>query len=78
MTFLPGSGYTGANLKDPVKSSDCTWWKGKTLMETLDTLPALERDDKLPVRIPIITRYKDMGVLYVLGKVSFCDSSVDC
>lgn len=68
-TFLPASGYTGANLAKPVAADVCPWWKGRPLMEILDTLPPLERDDKAPVRIPIITRYKDMGVLYVLGKV---------
>ena len=35
----------------------------------LDSLPRIERDDKADLRIPITTHYKDMGSLFVLGKV---------
>lgn len=34
--YIPGSGLTGANIKDKVKSSDCPWYKGPSLMELLD------------------------------------------
>lgn len=37
VTFIPISGYTGMNLKDPVPPSTCAWWKYVTL--SLSPLP---------------------------------------
>lgn len=36
--FVPVSGFCGDNLIE--KSSNLSWWTGKTLLETLDTLNA--------------------------------------
>lgn len=38
-------------------------------MSTLDALPAMPRNPDVPVRIPVIDRYKEMGLLHVVGKV---------
>jgi len=69
VTYLPISGFTGQNLKVPVTSTDCPWWKGLTLLETLDSLQALERMDELALRIPVLDRYKDAGKTVIMGKV---------
>jgi len=52
-----------------VTSTDCPWWKGLTLLETLDSLQALERMDELALRIPVLDRYKDAGKTVIMGKV---------
>ncbi len=70
MWFLPISGYTGANLRDLVDPSVCPWFKGPTLLQILDDLPSVKRDDKAPVRIPVVTKYKDMGVTVILGEAA--------
>ena len=70
MVFLPGSGYTGANIKDPVSASICPWYTArKSLFQLLDDFAPLQRDPSGPLRLPIMARYKDMGALHVLGKL---------
>ncbi|KAI0294535.1 P-loop containing nucleoside triphosphate hydrolase protein [Russula brevipes] len=68
VTWLPVSGYTGANLKDRVNKSVCSWWDGPSLLEHLDNLPMVDRKMKSPVMIPISEKYKDMGTIAV-GKL---------
>jgi len=67
--FLPLSGFTGANIKVGVPENECTWFKGNTLLDTLDNLQPLERMDELPLRIPLLDRYKDSGKTILMGKV---------
>lgn len=65
--FLPVSGLTGANIKDPV-GDECPWWTGHTLMSQLDDLPVGGRDRDAPLRVPVLDKYIDRGVI-ALGKV---------
>jgi len=67
--FLPISGYTGANLREAVDPAVCPWWSGKPLLAMLDELPGVKRDDKAPVRVPVVSKYKDMGTTVILGKL---------
>jgi peptide chain release factor subunit 3 len=69
VVYCPCSGYTGANLKEPVSTSVAPWYNGPSFLQILDKLKSLERDPNQPVRVPIIARYKEMGGLFVLGKV---------
>lgn len=74
--FMPCSGLTGANLKDPVVQ-DCTWYNGLPFIPYLDNLPSFNRSYDGPVRLPIVDKYKDMGTV-VLGKLesgSICKGS---
>uniref|UniRef100_A0A4W5RCB2 G1 to S phase transition 1, like n=1 Tax=Hucho hucho TaxID=62062 RepID=A0A4W5RCB2_9TELE len=64
--FMPCSGLTGANLKEPVGS--CTWYTGLPFIPHLDSLPNLNRASDGPVRLPIVDKYKDMGTV-ILGKL---------
>lgn len=77
--FLPISGLTGANIKDEVSESECSWWKKSvaagenntsvpTLIGQLDTLEIQGRDAKAALRMPILDRYKDSGTI-AMGKV---------
>ncbi|KAE8579753.1 hypothetical protein XENTR_v10024168 [Xenopus tropicalis] len=64
--FMPCSGLTGANLKEPVEA--CPWYIGLPFIPYLDSLPNFNRSVDGPVRLPIVDKYKDMGTV-VLGKL---------
>jgi peptide chain release factor subunit 3 len=64
---LPISGYTGANMKDRVDPSVCSWYNGPALLELLDTVK-LDRNYNGPLMMPIAAKLKDMGTI-VLGKL---------
>uniref|UniRef100_A0A674CRP5 G1 to S phase transition 1 n=1 Tax=Salmo trutta TaxID=8032 RepID=A0A674CRP5_SALTR len=64
--FMPCSGLTGANLKDPIE--ECTWYMGLPFIPHLDSLPSFNRITDGPVRLPIVDKYKDMGTV-ILGKL---------
>uniref|UniRef100_A0A8C9SPD4 Eukaryotic peptide chain release factor GTP-binding subunit ERF3A-like n=1 Tax=Scleropages formosus TaxID=113540 RepID=A0A8C9SPD4_SCLFO len=64
--FMPCSGMTGANLKEP--SEMCPWYTGLPFIPHLDGLPTFNRSSDGPVRLPIVDKYKDMGTV-VLGKL---------
>ncbi|KAJ8384014.1 hypothetical protein AAFF_G00212580 [Aldrovandia affinis] len=64
--FMPCSGLTGANLKEPADL--CTWYTGLPFIPHLDSLPNFNRSSDGPVRLPIVDKYKDMGTV-ILGKL---------
>ncbi|KAJ1927898.1 translation termination factor GTPase eRF3 [Tieghemiomyces parasiticus] len=68
LDFLPVSGYTGANLKDPVGQDVCPWFKGEPLLTLLDSMQAVDRKFNGPLRLPISEKYKDMGTV-IVGKL---------
>ncbi|OIR58943.1 MAG: eukaryotic peptide chain release factor GTP-binding subunit [Amphiamblys sp. WSBS2006] len=66
LTFIPVSGFTGANLKD--KTDRCPWYKGDTLLGVLDKFPAVKRDAHGEFMFAVSGKYKESG-LVVTGKV---------
>lgn len=66
--FLPIAGLPGINIKTRLDSSLAPWFKGESLIGTLDSLPPLNRNETGPLRIPILDKYKDKGVV-AMGKV---------
>lgn len=68
VTFMPCSGFTGANLKDTVDPKVCPWYTGTSFLDLLDRLPSFMRSHDGPVKILVSDRYKDMGTM-ALGKV---------
>lgn len=67
VTFLPISAYTAQNVIKPV-GDVAPWYDGPTFLSTLDSLPVLERAKNAPLRLPILSKYKDMGTI-IEGKV---------
>jgi len=67
--FIPLSGYSGSNLKVRVDKSVCPWFDGKSLLELLDDLQPPSRNPDLPLRLPVVDRFKDMGTLQIIGKI---------
>ncbi|XP_042462509.1 eukaryotic peptide chain release factor GTP-binding subunit ERF3A-like [Zingiber officinale] len=66
--FLPISGLMGSNMKTRLDKSICDWWDGPCLFEVFNSIEVPPRDPNGPLRMPIIDKYKDMGVV-VMGKV---------
>jgi peptide chain release factor subunit 3 len=64
--FVPLSALTATNVLE--KSDKLPWYEGPTFLEALDTLPAVERNKDSPLRLPILSKYKDMGTT-IEGKV---------
>lgn len=63
VTYVPISGITGDNIQKKVDPSVCKWYKGDTLMHILDNLPVENRDPNGPLRMPILERVKEQGVV---------------
>lgn len=62
--YVPISGLTGDNIKEKVKAETAPWYKnGPTLMDILDELPVENRDASGPLRIPILDKVKEQGVV---------------
>ena len=58
--FVPISGWTGENLIE--KSDKLKWYKGETLIKTLDGIEAPKRPTDLALRLPINDVFKISGV----------------
>lgn len=68
MQFIPISAYNGDNIAK--KSEKTPWYKGKTLVETLDEFKPPENFDSKPLRLPIQDVYTITGVGMVpVGRV---------
>jgi peptide chain release factor subunit 3 len=64
---LPISGFTGANMKDRLDPSVCSWYSGPSLIELLDNID-IDRNYNGPLLIPIADKVRDMGII-VMGKL---------
>lgn len=66
--FLPIASLPGDNVAK--KSENMSWYKGKTLLETLDELKEPEKPTNLPLRLPIQDVYNITGIGVVpVGRV---------
>lgn len=68
LTFMPCSGLSGAGLKDPAPSSDCSWYSGPCFLPYIDQLKPIDRYLDGPFVMPVVDKYKDMGTV-CFGKV---------
>lgn len=69
VTWVPVSGLTGANIAVKLDPKTCSWYSGPTLMEILEGLEIPERDDKGPLRVPVLDKMKGRGT-DIFGKVN--------
>ena len=74
--FVPYSGYTGQNLvnkhedEDIFENNKMNWYKGKTLLESLDEIKPPKRNFDGPLEISICNVYKITGIGTVIkGKI---------
>ena len=66
--WIPISGLTGENLCVPLDKHKCDWYDGPDLIQLMDTIELPKRDEKAPVRLSILDRYKENSV-YNMGKL---------
>ncbi|CAF1029022.1 unnamed protein product [Rotaria magnacalcarata] len=66
--FMPCSGMSGAILKEHPGEHILPWYKGPNFIEYLDNIPSFNRSIDGALRMPIVERYKEMGVI-VMGKI---------
>ena len=66
--FIPISALSGANVKERAPPDACPWYSGPSLLECLDGLSVGGRDADGPLRIPVLDKYADRGLI-VMGKV---------
>ena len=68
MTFIPIESviHENQNIHTRIKDS---WYKGPCFLEYLDEISLPERKPLGPLRIPVIDKFKDQGILYAYGKV---------
>lgn len=55
-------------MKDRVPKDKCPWYDGPSLFETLDALEPQDRDPAASFRMPIMSKYKEDGKTFVMGK----------
>lgn len=71
VTFIPISGFTGVNIKEPVGTAACPWiGETPTLLGYLDSMPSLDRKLDAPVIMQITGKCKDMGTM--------ADGKIEC
>jgi peptide chain release factor subunit 3 len=68
ISWVPVSGLNGDNLKDPLPKNVCNWYSGPPLIDLIDQLGLPERDPNGPIRIPVLDKMKDRGVV-MFGKI---------
>jgi peptide chain release factor subunit 3 len=77
ITFVPVSGLKGTNViknltddpENPELKELYKWYKGSSLIHTLDSIRPINRDADGPVRVPILDKVKDRGTVQLLGKL---------
>jgi len=50
---VPVSAQSGININKPIPDGVCDWWKGKCLLDTLDGIKKMKRNNDVPLRIPV-------------------------
>lgn len=56
ISFIPVSGFFGENIKE--KSDKLSWYKGLSVLETLDSFEAKDNGERLDFRMPVQAVYK--------------------
>lgn len=65
--YLPISALLGTNIKDIKSTVD--YYNNKTLFELLDTIELPERNPTGNLRIPVMSKFKDGGKVWLMGKI---------
>ena len=65
---MPTSGITGTNLVGHASKDKCSWYKGPTLLDLIENMPIEKRDPNGPLRIPILDKRTDNGLI-IYGKI---------
>jgi len=69
VVWVPISGFDGSNIIKKAPEKTCPWYKGESLLQTLDALQPLDRLNESPLRVPVLDKFKESGKTYIIGKV---------
>jgi peptide chain release factor subunit 3 len=64
------AGLQAINLKDKLDPSIAPWYTGMSLFETFDSLPKIKRSENKILRIPILDKFKDKGIINTYTKIA--------
>jgi peptide chain release factor subunit 3 len=64
------SGLMSTNIKVKLDPSIAPWYKGLSLWETFDSLPRIKRSENKILRIPILDKFKEKGVINTYTKIA--------
>lgn len=56
-------------MKERTEKAEAFWYKDKTLFETFDSVPNVHRENRLILRIPILSKISLTGDIEVFGKI---------
>jgi peptide chain release factor subunit 3 len=74
--FMPVSGLGGHNLRDRLAPGIFDYYQGPSLLECLDEMRAPKRMLDMPLRMPLVGGYKEMGFI-VVGKIEAGTANVN-
>ncbi|KAA0148080.1 hypothetical protein FNF29_06875 [Cafeteria roenbergensis] len=66
--YIPISGLTGANVKEPLAAGVADWFSGPTLLQAFEDVKIPGRDPYSALRMPILDRFNERGTI-AMGKV---------
>lgn len=69
VTFVPISALGGRNINKRLELEETGWYSGPCLFDVFDSIALPSRDESAPLRFLIMSKFKDMGVTEVYGKV---------
>jgi peptide chain release factor subunit 3 len=67
--FLPMSGASGANLRDPLEGGVAPWYDGPSLVQALDAARLPRRDPHAPFYMTVSSRMTECGRTVIEGKI---------
>ena len=56
-------------MKERTEKAEAFWYKEKTLFDTFDSVPSVKRENRLILRIPILSKIALSGDIEVFGKI---------
>jgi len=65
---VPVSSQKGINVLKPF-TNECSWYDQGTFLNVLDDLKKIRRDKRSFLRIPVMDKYRDLGMMMAIGKV---------
>ena len=69
LIWVPIVGLSGENIMQPAEQKVANWYKGKTLIESLDDIKLEKRHPEGELRVPVLDKMRVDANLIVYGKV---------
>lgn len=72
LSFVPCSGLSGENVAKPINEDVCDWYRGKSLLQEMNMVEALSRDETAPFRMIIsdVQATPNSSNVTLMGRIS--------